>query len=44
MKDVIQLVSVPQPRVMNQIPFPSTLIEADLVINGLGLGTHGTLG
>jgi len=41
MEDEVVMKPVPKPHAMKQIPLPSIVLEADLVVNCPGLGTHG---
>lgn len=41
MEDETVLKRVPKPHAMKEIPLPTTVLEADLLINVPGLGTHG---
>jgi uncharacterized protein (DUF362 family) len=41
MEDEAGMERVPQPHAMKEIPLPSTVLEADLLVNVPGLGTHG---
>ncbi len=41
MRDTIVNIEVPKPHTMGMIPFPNTLVQADLLVNCPGLGTHG---
>lgn len=41
MEDAAVMKRVPKPHAMKEIPFPATVLKADLLINVPGLGTHG---
>jgi uncharacterized protein (DUF362 family) len=41
MEDTTVLKRVPKPHAMKEIPLPSTVLEADLLVNVPGVGTHG---
>jgi uncharacterized protein (DUF362 family) len=41
MEDEAVMKRVPKPHAMKEIPLPSTVLEADLLVNVPGLGTHG---
>ena len=41
MRDEVVMTKVPKPHAMKEIPLPSTVLNADLIINCPGLGTHG---
>ncbi|MCZ2808707.1 MAG: DUF362 domain-containing protein [Candidatus Bathyarchaeota archaeon] len=41
MEDTTVSKRVPKPHAMKEIPLPSTVLEADLLVNVPGLGTHG---
>jgi len=41
MRDKSENMQIPHPHAMKTIPFPSTVFEADLLVNCPGLGTHG---
>jgi len=41
MEDKAVMKRVPKPHAMREIPLPSTVLEADLLVNCPGLGTHG---
>jgi len=40
-RDEIVMRHVPKPHAMKEIPLPSTVVKADLLVNCPGLGTHG---
>ncbi|MDQ1280598.1 MAG: hypothetical protein QG670_1861 [Thermoproteota archaeon] len=42
MKDSVVKKRVPQPHAMVEVPLPSTVLEADVLINVPGIGRHGT--
>lgn len=41
MRDEVVKTKVPKPHAMKEIPLPSTVLKADLIVNCPGLGTHG---
>jgi len=41
MRDEIIRTRVPQPHAMKEMPLPSTVLKANLIVNCPGLGTHG---
>lgn len=40
MEDEVTMKKVPSPHVMKKIPLPTSILEADLLVNCPGLGTH----
>lgn len=42
LKDAVVKKSIPFPYAMKEIPFPSSVLEADILVNVPGIGTHGT--